>query len=183
METELSRSSRLKKSHKRQAFFRVFSGVLLGLLLVVALFWGWFSPVYIADPSMEPTLKRGETVLYDRLYKYCFDLKRSDMVVFTDPVSGELLIKRIVGLSGETVSSEDGTVVIDGQFALSEYDYLSPTRFSFDTVTVPEGCLFVLSDDRNYGEDSRNPAIGCIRSADVLGVVRVRLDRFTFFRH
>ena len=41
--------------------------------------------------------------------------------------------------------------------------------------------MFVLSDDRNYGEDSRNGAIGCIDMSDILGVVRFRLDRFTMF--
>jgi len=41
--------------------------------------------------------------------------------------------------------------------------------------------VFVLSDDRNYGEDSRNSSIGCLGPEDVLGVVRVRLREFTVF--
>ena len=56
-------------------------------------------------------------------------------------------------------------------------------QYSFEPVTVPEGCLFVLSDDRNYGGDSRNPKIGCINSSEVLGVVRIRLNRFTIFQN
>ncbi len=183
MELVEVRSTRLKKSHKRQSFFRGLSAVALGLGLVALLLLGWFSPVYIADPSMEPTLMKGETVLYDRLYKHFFELRRSDMVVFRDPETGLLLIKRIVGLAGETVSAEDGLLLIDERYALSEYDYLTPARFSFSPVKVPQGCLFVLSDDRNYGEDSRTGAIGCVPIADVLGVVRLRLDRFTFFTH
>ena len=175
MELVERRSYRFRKSHQRQTVWRAISAVAIGLALVFALLLGWFSPVYIADPSMAPTLQKGDTVLYDRVYKHFIPLQRSDMVAFSDPASGALLIKL------ETVSAEDGLVIIDGQFALSESDYLLPAPFAFDPVTVPEGCVFVLSDDRNYGEDSRNAMIGCIPEADVLGVVRIRLDRFTFF--
>lgn len=176
----IERSVRLRKSHKRQSALRTVSAVLIGLAIVFVLLLGWFSPVYIADHSMEPTLRKGETILYDRLYKHFFELKRSDMVVFRDPESGALLIKRIVGLPGETVSAEGGLLLID-EFALSESDYLTPAVFDLDPVKVPDGCLYVLSDERNYGEDSRNPNIGCLPAAAVLGVVRVRLDRFTLF--
>ena len=181
MEMIESRSTRLRKSHKAQSVLRTLSAIAIGLALVFGLLLGWFSPVYIADPSMAPTLKKDETVLYDRLYKHFFTLRRSDMVVFRDPQTGALLIKRIVGLAGETVSAEDGMLLINEQYMLSEYDYLSPARFSIKPTKVPDGCVYVLSDDRNYGEDSRNPAIGCVPLADILGVVRVRLDRFTLF--
>lgn len=183
MELTEARSIRLRKTHKRQWLWRTVSGVLIGLALVFLLLLGWFSPVYIADPSMEPTLKAGETVLYDRMYKHFYKLRRGDMVAFRDPDSGELLIKRIAALPGETVSAEGGVILIDGQYALYENEYFTPAAFDLQPVKVPEGSLFVLSDDRNYGEDSRNSAIGCIAAADVLGVVRVRLDRFTFFKN
>ena len=181
MELIERRSLRLRQSHKRQTVWRYLSAVAIGLALVFVLLLGWFSPVYIADPSMEPTLREGETVLYDRLYKHFFLLQRTDMVAFTDPQSGELLIKRIVAMPGETVSAEDGLLLIDGKYALNEQDYMTEAPFAFEPVTVPEGCVFVLSDDRNYGEDSRNGAIGCIEMSDILGVVRFRLDRFTMF--
>ena len=183
MELPEVRSVRLRQTHKRQWLWRSISGVVIGLVLVFVLLLGWFSPVYIADASMEPTLRKGETVLYDRVFKHFYELRRGDMVAFKDPQSGSLLIKRITGLAGETVSAEDGLLLIDGQFALSESDYLTAAVFHLDPVTVPEGCLFVLSDNRNFGEDSRNPIIGCIAASDVLGVVRVRLDRFTFFQN
>ena len=180
---EESRSLRLRKQHRRQRTLQNISAIGIGLIAVVALLWGWFCPLYLSDPSMEPTLKKGETILYDRLYKHFFRLQRSDMVVFRDPESGALLIKRIVGLGGETVSAKGGMVLVGEQFALNEFDYLTPMEFAFDAVKVPDGHLFVLSDNRQYGEDSRNPSIGCIAEADVLGIVRFRIDRFTFFGH
>ena len=178
-----SRTKRFKRSHKQQTLLRNISAIVIGFAIVFALLFGWFSPVMISDHSMEPTLMSGETVLFDRIYKYFFRLHRSDIIVFADRESGSLIIKRIVGLSGETVSANNGVVMIDGEYGLSEYDYLTPMQYSFEPVTVPEGCLFVLSDDRNYGGDSRNPKIGCINSSEVLGVVRIRLNRFTIFQN
>lgn len=178
----IERRITLRKTHKRQRVLRMISGALMGILLTVLFLFGWFSPLYIADHSMEPTLMQGDAIVYDRLYKHFIELRRSDMVVFRHPVSGDMMIKRIVGLPGETVSAEDGMLLID-KFALAESDYLLPADYSIDPVKVPEGCFFVLSDERHYGEDSRNPSIGCLPAGDVLGVVRVRLNRFTFFGH
>lgn len=183
MEIIESRTKRFKSSHKRQTLLRSISAIVIGMAIVFILLFGWFSPVFISDHSMEPTLMSGETVLFDRIYKYFFRLHRSDIVVFANRENGSLIIKRIVGLAGETVSAKDGVLMIDGEYGLSEYDYLTPMHYSFDPVTVPEGCLFVLSDDRNYGEDSRNPKIGCINASEVIGVVRIRLNRFTIFKN
>ena len=82
---------------------------------------------------------------------------------------------------GETVEAKDGMVIIDGKYALKESDYVGDAVFDMAAVTVPDGCVFVLSDDRNYGEDSRNAAIGCIDTNAILGVVKIRLNRFTVF--
>ena len=125
MELPEVRSVRLRQTHKRQWLWRSISGVVIGLVLVFVLLLGWFSPVYIADASMEPTLRKGETVLYDRLFKHFYELRRGDMVAFKDPQSGSLLIKRITGLAGET-----------GQF----FAVLTDTR----TVGV-------MGDARTYG--------------------------------
>ena len=121
----IERRITLRKSHKRQRVLRMISGALMGILLTVLFLFGWFSPLYIADHSMEPTLMQGDAIVYDRLYKHFIELRRSDMVVFRHPVSGDMMIKRIVGLPGETVSAEDGMLLID-KFALAESDYLLP---------------------------------------------------------
>lgn len=176
-----TRAVRYKKEHRRQNLWRWFFGSLIGVALVLFVLLVWFSPVYVADPSMQATLCEGDTVLYDRLYKHLHTLARSDIVAFRDPESGALLLKRIVALAGETVEAKDGMVIIDGKYALKESDYVGDAVFDMAAVTVPDGCVFVLSDDRNYGEDSRNAAIGCIDTDAILGVVKIRLNRFTVF--
>lgn len=158
----------------------IFAGVL-GLSIVMLVLFVWFSPVYIDDASMSPTLIEGDTVFYDRLYRHFHEYQRGDMVVFRDPETDALLIKRVVALGGETVEAKDGVLIIDGQFGMDERRYEAGAPIDFPKISVPEGKVFVLSDDRNYGEDSRKETLGCLAPEDILGLVRIRLRDFTVF--
>ena len=60
-------------------------------------------------------------------------------------------------------------------------DILKATGLNVRILRVPDGKVFVLSDDRNYGEDSRNKRIGCLDVDSILGVVRVRIRDFAIF--
>ena len=177
-----TRSERYKKEHRAQGFMSwMFSG-LLGLALVLFVLFVWFSPVYVADASMAPTLREGDTIFYDRLYRHFHEFQRGDMVVFRDPDSGELLIKRVVALGGETIEAKDGVLIIDGKYGLDEARYNPTAPLDIPRISVPEGEIFVLSDDRNYGEDSRKETIDCLGPEEIVGLVRVRLRDFTVFR-
>ena len=177
-----TRSVRFRKEHRSQNTLRwIFAG-LLGLALVLLILFGWFSPVYVADESMLPTLEKGDTVFYDRLYRHFHLFERGDMVVFRDG-DGNLLIKRVVALSGETVEAKDGVLIIDGRYGLDEHRYSPEGPTEISRIRVPEGQVYVLSDNRNYGEDSRNRRIGCLGTDSILGIVRVRLRGFVIFSH
>lgn len=177
-----TRSERYKNEHRAQGFMSwLFSG-LLGLAIVLLVLFVWFSPVYVADESMMPTLREGDTIFYDRLYRHFHTFQRGDMVVFRDPESGELLIKRVVALGGETVEAKDGVMIIDGKYGLDESRYRPTAPLDIPKTTVPEGKVFVLSDDRNYGEDSRKETIDCLGPEQIEGLVRVRMRDFTVFR-
>ncbi len=158
----------------------VFAG-LVGFALVFLILFVWFSPVYVADESMMPTLKQGDTIFYDRLYQHFNTFQRGDMVVFRDPDTGALLIKRVVALGGETVEAKDGVLIIDEKYGMDEHRYEASRPLDIPKTDVPEGKVFVLSDDRNYGDDSRSDAIGCLGPEDILGLVRVRMRDFTIF--
>lgn len=176
----LTRTARLSREHSLNNRILWIICTIVAFILVVLFFTVWFAPLYIGNVSMSPTLQQGDTVLYDCLSKYVRYFERGDIVVFRHPVTGQTQVKRVVALPGETVRIAGGAVVINEKYLLDETDYVTAVAHDADAVTVPEGCVYVLSDDRAYGDDSRD--VGVIAVEDVYGVVRVRLTRFAFLR-
>lgn len=169
------RRETFKKLHRRHNLWRwTFSTVLAAVFVFFVCFvcCQW---VKMGNDSMAPTLRQGDLVLVDKIYKYCWQIERTDMVAYRRSGTGELLIKRVVATAGETVSGKNGAIWIDEKYRLNEEEYGARCMDNFDPVTVPEGCVFVLSDDRQYGEDSREADIGCVPVSDIVGVMHIRL--------
>ena len=160
--------------HRRHNLWRWMFSTILAALFMCFVCFVWFGWVKMGNDSMAPTLREGNLVLVDRLYKYCREIERTDMVAYYRPGTEELLIKRVVATGGETVSGKNGAVWIDEKYRLTE-EYGAYHTSDFDTVQVPEGYVFVLSDDRQYLEDSREEDIGCIPLDDIVGVLYIRL--------
>jgi signal peptidase I len=175
--------TRVARADEREAskFWRELP-VLVLVALVVAIIIKTFlvQAFYIPSESMEPTLRNGDRVLVCRFCYRIGDIRRGDIVVFSDPTpesdgrsavsaffhwlgegigvarpENEDFIKRVIGLPGDVVEIERGTVYVNGQ-ALDE-PYLDPendTR-TFAKIRVPDGMLFVLGDNRAHSGDSR----------------------------
>ena len=92
---------------------------------------------------------------------------------------GKPLVKRIIACEGDTVEldTEKGLVYVNGQ-ALEEPYTAEPTYEAGDMtgqITVPEGCVFVMGDNRNHSTDSRFSDVGFVDSRDILGRVLLRI--------
>lgn len=113
---------------------------------------------YIPSGSMEDTLQVGDRVIGLRL-AYMFDEpERFDVVMFKFPDNEEKdYIKRIIGLPGETVTLKGGKVYINDSEVPLDEPYLkeTPDGRGDGTYKVPEGCYFMLGDNRNNSADSR----------------------------
>lgn len=137
--------------------------VIIAAALVVAFFVKAFliQAFYIPSASMEPQLRNGDRIFVNKLSYKLHEIHRGDIVVFERPACAapdpkiKDLVKRVVGLPGETVEGRDGGVWVDGE-RLDE-DYLPPgqTTTDFATVTVPEGRLWMMGDNRQNSTDSR----------------------------
>lgn len=126
------------------------------IILAVVLYFGInaiSARVRVDGFSMNPTLQNGEYVLVSRL-SYKFDIpQRGDIIVFAIPTDQQQdLIKRVIGLPGETVSVRQNNVLING--VPLEEPYIAQAPLYSGEWTVPDGNLFVLGDNRNDSKDS-----------------------------
>ncbi len=132
--------------------------ILETLVLAVVLYFGInavSARVRVDGFSMRPTLQDGEYILVSKLAYKTGEPNRGDIVVFVFPMNPqEDLIKRVIGLPGESISVHNGTVTINGA-VLDEPYIANPPAYDGDW-TVPEGQLFVLGDNRNDSRDSHS---------------------------
>ena len=168
----------LKRSRYRRSYAAAMRHTIVVLVLIVlaslAASWLFFPAMRLHSDAMAPTLQQEDMVLVDRLGKHMRHVQRTDLVAFTGP-EGQLLIRRVVALEGESISCRGGRLYIDGNYRLEEKSYTDSLCQDFGPVTVPEGYIFVLCDDRQYGLDSRT--LGCIRLSDIMGYVNIRFLR------
>jgi signal peptidase I len=120
----------------------------------------------IEQVSMLPNLHEGEYVIVDKV-SYLFRQPARGEIVVLKRASEADLIKRVIGLSGETIQISNGQVQINGQ-PIAE-PYLKDPRINSDTPpqTIPDGRVFVMGDNRNNSSDSRG--FGPIALEDIVG--------------
>lgn len=146
-------------------FLDILETVLLSAVLFLAIN-AISARVRVDGFSMMPSLQNGEFVLVNRLAYRFSGFQRGDIVVFHFPLDLQQdLIKRVIGLPGETVSIRNGVVLVDGQRL--EEPYIAASPMYTGEWTVPEGSLFVLGDNRNDSSDSHS--WGLLPQEDVIG--------------
>ena len=119
----------------------------------------------IPSSSMTPTLHPGDYFMAERIKGDTTPIKRTDLLLFKSPDTGEILVKRVVGLEGETIQLRDAILFVDGQGRDEPYiaprDPRSPRgsiplQDNTSPVPIPPGYVFLLGDNRARSRDSRH---------------------------
>lgn len=159
-ETEMDR--KIRKMKKSFTIGDILS-IVIPIVVVVFIMNFVLLITNIKSGSMEPALKTGDFVVYNRLAYINNDINRGDVVAFYSDEFKELMGKRVIGIQGDTVEFRDGYVIINGSY-VDETAYISDDIETNCTKTfeVPEGCVFLLGDNRENSNDARyweNPYI------------------------
>jgi len=160
--------------------------LMLAVVLAVTVRLFIAEPRYIPSNSMEPTLVVGDRLLVDKVSYRWHPPRRGDVVVFRPPPQlssygyspNQAFIKRVVGLSGDTLQTALGQLYRDGQ-PLAEPYILEPPTYEMPPRQVSEGNLFVMGDNRNDSNDSH--VWGELPQENIIGQARFRfwpLSRF-----
>ena len=189
------------KTEKKAPFFRsIYDFVelfIIAVCIVFLIFSFALRLCLVNGPSMERTLYNGESLLISDLF---YTPEQGDVVVFhqtseTNAHYNELIVKRVIATEGQFVKvvkdgvyvSEDNNFEEDERIDESGYAYMD-VGYMLDyynaldkTFEVPEGCIFVLGDNRNHSADSRDPDIGFVDVRRVVGKVIFRIAPFNRF--
>ena len=123
----------------------------------------------VKGTSMETTLYSGDNIMIDKLSYRLRDIKRGEIICFRADSGRDTLIKRVIGLPGETVMINQGSIYIDGEIINDYIGGLSFAGLAENGVTLDGDEYFVLGDNRRDSIDSRYSEVGFVKRRDILG--------------
>ena len=181
---ELPTAEQLKNEMDRlrykRSYIRTLTGTIGALIAaaaaIVLLSVLVFPVMRVTGNSMQPTLKEDQVIMCRR----SAHVKQGDIIAFYH--NKKILVKRVIGVSGDTVDiGADGRVTVNGSALNEPYAALSTEGECDITLpfTVPSGRYFVMGDDRAVSVDSRSSAVGCIAEENIIGKVNMIILPFS----
>jgi len=159
---------------KLKRFIKEYVPYVLIIIVVLLIKHFVVSPIRVNGSSMEDTLSNNDIMILDRISYRFTNIKRFDIVVVS--TEKELIIKRVIGLPGESIEYIDNTLYINGKKFKDEYAFGDTSDFS---IVVPKGKYYVLGDNRENSMDSR--FFGAFTKNEILGKANLTLFPFTRF--
>lgn len=172
-----------KKGGDAEEFFDWVETIIFAFFTVILVFTFLLRIAVVSGESMLPTLQDKDRLIVSYLF---YTPKNGDIVIVDceDSILDKVIVKRVIATAGQTVDIDfdAGTVKVDG--AVLEESYINNlTQLDEGAheypVTVPEGCVFVMGDNRMNSTDSRSPLVGFVLVDDILGKVVLRIFPFS----
>jgi signal peptidase I len=182
-----------QKTDKRNIFIRfieITAGVLTVLVLAYLII---INPNEVDGPSMLPNFQTNQLLFVNKLYATSFgnsiglNYQRGDVVVFKFPqAQNREVVKRVIGLPGETIRLEEGVFYINGQAFIENFDIIPDTINTHDFLNdggasriIPENEYFLVGDNRQESADSRK--FGPVNKDLIVGKVILRVGPLSAF--
>ena len=170
----MEESDQKTKSQPGMGLYEWAQAMVCSVLAAVVLFTFGVRIVGVSGASMRDTLQNGDMLLVVNSH-LCGGYEQGDVVIAAKAEfeCGEPIVKRVIAVEGQTVDIDfiAGTVSVDGEVLnepyIREATYLAEgTEFP---LTVPEGCVFLMGDNRNDSRDSRDPTLGAVDTRCLIG--------------
>ncbi len=149
--------------------------IIIGIVILIRTFIA--TPVRVNGDSMHPYLKEGEVLILNKMDK---SYDRFDIVVINS--NGTKIIKRVIGLPGESIAYKDCKLYIDDKEVEDFVGRCNTDDFSLEKLynyaIIPEGYYFVMGDNRRNSSDSRDLRVGLISKSQIQGTTSIRLYPF-----
>ena len=146
---------------------------ILIIIIIIIIRTYIITPVRVDGSSMRQTLEDGNILLLYKMAK----INRYDIVVLDEEYDNEIIIKRIIGLPGETVEIKNNKIYINDKKIEDEYAY--GDTGDYEKITLADDEYFILGDNRLISKDSRY--FGPIKESDLMGEVVFRIWPFSGF--
>lgn len=174
-----------KKNTFAQKIVELASIIASSIIAIMLIFTFVFRVVGVSGPSMMNTLQHGDWLLVSA---FITEPERGDIVIVTQPNSfNEPIVKRVIAVGGDTIdiNFETATVYVNGEEINEPYLGSATTddegAWNYP-LTLKEGQVFVMGDNRQHSTDSRSPDIGLIDENYILGQVMVRFSPISSFK-
>lgn len=163
-------------------------GIALALVLVIAFAVNQLGVAFsvVNGTSMEPTLQDGDRLLINKFYFVVSAPHRKDVVTFEDPQQeGRYLVKRVVGVPGDTVEIRDSALYVNGEEVTEQYIDTNIEDGNYGPVKVKPGTVFVMGDNRHKyaSRDSRYESVGLVPFELLEGKVEFIIWRPSLMAH
>ena len=163
-------------------FMKEISVYVIIIVVIILLKIYVVSPIRVNGTSMDPTLENGDIMILNKIGYHFGQIKRFDIVVIK--YKDELLIKRVIGLPGETIEYRDNKLYINGRQINDPYPSTETDDFYITDIgleKIPSDSYFVMGDNRANSLDSRSNEIGVVKKDIIVGRAKLIIWPFNKF--